>query len=161
MYFVDSMDRKNLLELKMKVSRSGPPDPVLQSNLTFAIDALETRSDLMKMHSDLEVMGKHKGMRIRSGQVRCHTVFFSVFEDHNGRKLDQRVHFLNALNPHSIDEDYFIGHRCPHKIPCSQQARDAVCINSNVEIKIICKELRLTLIPRLCEKTITLPKTAR
>lgn len=151
------MDIENLLELKLRLSQSDPPDPVVQSNLKFAIAAMEALPVVMKTNSELLVEGEQTLIRITAGQPQRS---FTVFEDNEGRKLHQKARFNRALNIDDIDMAYFIGHCCPHTTPCRQQAINALFVSSNVEIKVICKELRLTLTPARPEKTIMLPPTA-
>ncbi|XP_053357574.1 uncharacterized protein LOC128528623 isoform X2 [Clarias gariepinus] len=155
-YTVPSLDTENLLEQRVKLNQLGVLDPELKTNLQFAISAMDKLPNTLKKNAELVVEGEKTLVKIRAGRPSLRCV---VFQGHEGTVLHQTIHVNRELLPEDIHEAFFIGHDCPHDEPCWMQARTALnhLFKCQLQINIICKEVRVTFSSPEPEGTIMVP----
>lgn len=137
-----SLDTEHLLQQKVELSRLGLLDPELKSNLQFATSAMDRIPHMLKMNAELLVEGNQTLLRITAGSPSLHCV---VFQDQKGIQLHQTIQFSRNLCQEDIHEAFFHGHECPHDTPCRKQAISMLYpFNRPLELKVFCKELRIT-----------------
>ncbi|XP_053357573.1 uncharacterized protein LOC128528623 isoform X1 [Clarias gariepinus] len=158
LYYLPSLDTENLLEQQVKLNHLGVLEPQLKTNLQFAISAMDTLPRILKKTAELVVEGEKTLVRIMAGRSNLRCV---VFQGHEGTVLHQIIQLDRNLLPEDIHDAFFRGHDCPYNTPCKMQARDAVGYRSQsqFEINIVCKELRLTFSDPNPEEMIALPSS--
>lgn len=141
-FTVPSLDMGHLLQQKAELSRLGLLDPELKTNLQFATSAMDRIPHMLKINAELLVDGNQTLLRITAGSPNLHYV---VFQDHEGIQLHQKIQFSRNLCQEDIHEAFFHGHKCPHDTSCRQQAVNMLSLyNRPLELKVFCKELRIT-----------------
>ncbi|KAI4884757.1 hypothetical protein NFI96_000848 [Prochilodus magdalenae] len=124
------MDAESLLVKKVQLNREGLLDPVLKTNLKFAIAAMEVLPTAMKRNTELLVEGDQMVLKFYTHDQP--KLKFTVFQDLEGPKLHQKITVGQTLNRSDIKEAYFIGHSCPQDEPCRNQwSFSLVCLTHN------------------------------
>ncbi|KAL7889193.1 hypothetical protein AOLI_G00014510 [Acnodon oligacanthus] len=152
---VSNLDLEHLLLQKVRLNLDGLLDPVLKTNLQFAMAAVDVLPAAMKKKAELLVEGDKMLVKFYSNnQPQLQIV---VFQDPEGTKLHLKIRVDRPLEANDIDKAYFTGHSCPHATPCREQAVTSLLYSRNREIKVICEELRLTFSTSEPEETIVVP----
>lgn len=155
-YFLRSLDTEELLQTKAELqNKMGVLEPELKTNLQFAISVMDTMPLKMKTNAELLVDGNQTLLRFIAGSCFKRYV---VFQGHDGIKFHQRIKFNRELCHDDLHDAFFHGHECPHVPSCRSQAMNAVYPGrTQLEINIICKELRITFSDPKPKVTIVLP----
>lgn len=153
----ESLGVQCILPIKAYLGRNSLLDPVLKSNLDYAMKAVEALPISKRSNAILDVAGDSTLLRISTGKpVFQHT----VWNDGDGFKLLQKVTIKNTkLTARDIDESHFAGHQCRDEVlSCMKRAHEKVTSKegglSNVELKISCGELHLTYVTQSPSTTI-------
>lgn len=126
----------------MELSQLGVLEPELKRNLLFAISAMDTLPLMLKKSAGLLVEGSQILISITAGNPSLHCV---VFQDHEGIRLHQTIKPNRELRLDDFHKAFFHGHDCPHDTPCWEQAMNIRSVSSRqLELNIVCKELRVT-----------------
>lgn len=116
--------------------------PELKTSLQFAISAMYKIPNMLKENAELLVEGDQGLIRISTGDPSLRCV---VFHGHEGMRLHQTIQFRRELCKKDLHEAFFHGHDCPHDTSCRSQAMNVLFPGHKpLEIKIVCKELRIT-----------------
>ncbi|KAB5582187.1 hypothetical protein PHYPO_G00184280 [Pangasianodon hypophthalmus] len=155
-FVVPSLDTEHLLKTKVKMTRQGVLEPELKTNLQFAISAMDRVPCMLKKNAELLVEGNQSLLKITTGNpcLRC-----VVFQGHEGLTIHHTLKFKRELCDDDFHDAFFHGHDCPHDPPCRKQAMEAVwpTYRKQLEINIICKELRITFSDPNPEDTVLVP----
>lgn len=136
------MDTEDLLLKKVELRNQGILEPNLETNLQFAISAMDTIPHMLKTNASLVVEGKQTLLTINVGTPTLHCV---VFQGPEGIKIHHKIQFKRELCKEDIHMAFFHGHNCPHDVPCKDQAKNFIYFGRNqLELNIVCKELRIT-----------------
>lgn len=142
-FTVHSMDTEELLLKKVELNNLGILEPELKTNLQFAISAMDTIPHMLKKNASLVVEGNQILLTIRVGTPTLRCVVFQGPEE--GIKIHYKLQYNRALCKDDINMAFFQGHDCPHDTPCMDQARQLIYPSRNqLELNIVCKELRIT-----------------
>ncbi|XP_062379557.1 uncharacterized protein LOC134068067 [Sardina pilchardus] len=155
----ESLGVQCILPIMTDLGHKGLLDSVLKSNLDYAMKAVEALPISKRTNALLDVSGQKTFVSIRTGFPELH---YTVWSDSDGPKLLLTVTTKNTkLTTKDIDKSYFAGHCCRDELKsCMKQAHEIVASKekkgglSNVELKIMCGELRLTFITQSPSTTI-------
>lgn len=154
---METLSVQSILPIRTDLGQRNLLEPVLKSNLDFAMKAVEALPISKRTNAVLNVAGEYTLLRIKTGQpIFNHT----VWNDGDGLKLLQKVTLKNTkLTAKDIDKSHFAGHCCKDELQsCMNRARaeagskEGGCYN--VELKIICGELLLTYVTQNPSRTI-------
>lgn len=154
---METLSVQSILPIRTDLGHRNLLEPVLKSNLDFAMKAVEALPISKRTNAVLDVAGEYTLLRIKTGQpIFNHT----VWNDGNGLKLHQKITVKNTkLTTKDVDKSHFAGHCCKDELQsCMKRARAEVGSKeggcSNVELKIICGELHLTYVTQNPSRTI-------